>query len=130
MNDSVEHRATERPDPARIVNLCDQGLTLVGLPTYSDLAGRLNALEATTLGTAIAETRRLRTAHTVVGSEIGAAMAAFAIGDAQTGMNLLDEAKSFAGHHAVLETAQPQPENVVLLAAHRIQRVAADLRRL
>lgn len=135
MNDSVEHRAIERPDPALVVDICDRGLTMAGLPTYSDLAERLKVwegttaarLEAATLGTAIAETRRLRTAHGIVGAEIGAALAAFAVGDARTGMNLLDEAKSFSDHHAVLETAQPRPENVVLLAAHRVQRVAADL---
>lgn len=138
MTDTVEHRAAERPDPVLIIDLCDRGLTMAGLPTYSDLAERLKVWEATTaarieaatLGTAIAETRRLRTAHGIVGAEIGAAMAAFAVGDAQTGMNLLDEAKSFSDHHAVLETALPRVENVVLLAAHRVQRVANDLRGL
>lgn len=137
MTEPVEHHAPERPDPILVVDLCDRGLTMAGLPTYSEFAERLKVWEATadrmeaaTLGTAIAETRRLRTAHGVVGTQIGAAMAAFAVGDAQAGMNILDHAKEFSDHHAVRETAQPQPGNVVLLAAHRIQRAAADFGRL
>ncbi|KQP11195.1 hypothetical protein ASF28_09120 [Methylobacterium sp. Leaf99] len=138
MTEPVEHHAPERPDPILVVDICDRGLIMAGLPTYSDLAERLKVwegtaaarLEAATLGTAIAETRRLRTAHGIVGTQIGAAMAAFAVGDAQAGMNILNHAKEFCDHHAVQETAQPQPENVVLLAAHRVQCVAADLGRL
>lgn len=138
MTDLVEPYTFARPDAEAVVALCDQYLAMAGLPTYTAQAENLARwqdtvgarIEAMALGTAIAETRRLRTAHGILSAEVGSALAAFAVGDTQTGMNLLDEARAFANHHAALETRLPLPPNVIPLAAHRVVRVGGDLRRL
>ena len=137
MTDHVEHQLLPTVAPEVVIALVDQALVNAGFPAYSSLAENLRRwhdtlgarIEAMALGTAIAETRRLRAAHGVIASEVGAALAAFTVGDTTTGMDLLDEAKAFSEHHALLETTRPLAENVIDLAAHRIVRMSADMGR-
>ncbi|GJD72600.1 hypothetical protein [Methylobacterium goesingense] len=138
MTDLVEPYTFADPDRNDVIAICDHYLAMAGLPTYSAQAENLARwqdtvgarLEAMALGTAIAETRRLRMAHGHLANAMTAAVAAFAIGDTREGMCLLDDAQRFAVQHEGLETRLPLPANVAHLAAHRVVRVGADLRRL
>lgn len=135
MADLVEPYTFADPDRTAVIAICDHYLAMAGLPTYTAQAENLARwqdtvgarIEAMALGTAIAETRRLRMAHGHLANAIAAAVAAFAIGDTREGMCLLDDAQRFAVQHEALETRLPLPANVVLLAAHRLVRVSADI---
>lgn len=126
---------TSEEQTRAVIALCDRYLTLVGLPSYSDLADAklldVNAAARAFAGDALnfaeAEIRRLRVAHGIITSELRSAVAALERNDIFAADNLLTEAIGLASVHArVARGSLADAPNVVSLSVVRQTRRAHD----